>query len=102
MNPRVAWMLAIGLGLMLAMWLQEWVHQEELTEDATPDRGCVETGICPKQEPICFSHARVPKGICTSTCAGSEECEFRWCCKPAPGAPADAADQCLPPEFCPR
>ena len=100
MNGRVILMLAIGLGLMVAMWAKEWIHQEDLTEEATPDRSCVATGKCPKTDPICFSHARVPKGICTSTCARDEECEYRWCCKPAPGAAANAADQCMPPEFC--
>lgn len=100
MRSRVFVMLGIGLLLMFAMWALEWQKQTADSEKLAPVRGCAEQDNCSGDTPVCLTHAEIPKGVCTSSCARTPECPELWCCKRLAGQTGPL--RCLPPELCSR
>ena len=91
-------MFIVGLGLMGLMWAQEWQHQAELTDAIAATTGCAVGRSCPKDQPICLTHAIFEKGVCTSACTAMAQCPDGWCCQPSAERPGES--RCAPPELC--
>ena len=101
MSGRFVAMMTVGLLLMFGFWAKQWSRDVAETERLAPTRDCVLANVtCPGHSPICFTHKEVPKGVCTSRCVSTDQCDEHWCCGPDPSAPKEAEHRCLPPELC--
>jgi hypothetical protein len=102
MRGRVWIMLAVGLLGMLIFWYFTWEsEQAKLAADA-PITHCADSVPadkrveCPASHPVCWTHERVPNGVCASRCTFVSSCPKNWCCQPQ----ADDSRLCTPAAGC--